>query len=92
MTATDGPQTGGLEAAGTPEEIEAHIAQTREQLAETVDALGAKLDVRARATEKAADLRASLTDADGRPTGTAWGAVAATAGLLAAAVWRRSRR
>jgi F0F1-type ATP synthase membrane subunit b/b' len=37
----------------TPEEIEAHIQQSRERLASTVDALTAKLDVKEQAKQKA---------------------------------------
>lgn len=37
----------------TPEEIEAHIEASRERLADTVDALSAKLDVKAQAKQKA---------------------------------------
>ncbi len=37
----------------TPDEIQAHIEQTRQDLAETVDALSAKADVKARAQEQA---------------------------------------
>ena len=36
----------------TPEEIEADLARTREDLAETVEALSAKLDVKTRARDK----------------------------------------
>lgn len=76
----------------TPEEIEAHIEQTRAALTDTVDALAAKLDVKARAGERVSEVRASLTDGEGRPTAPAWGAVATTAAVLALVVWRRSRR
>jgi hypothetical protein len=37
----------------TPDEIKADIEQTRAQLADTVDALTDRLDVKARATERA---------------------------------------
>ncbi|QIM21878.1 DUF3618 domain-containing protein [Phycicoccus sp. HDW14] len=92
MTAADTPTPGSAGPGRTPEEIEAHIAATREALAETVDALGAKLDVRARAADRVATVRASLTDEQGRPTAPAWGGLAAAAGLTALVVWRRSRR
>ena len=44
-----GPQEPQQQAqAQTPEQIEAEIEQTRQDLADTVDALGAKMDVKAR--------------------------------------------
>jgi len=47
---TSAPHT----ANGTADidQLQTHIEQTREELAETVDALGAKLDVKTRAKEK----------------------------------------
>jgi len=62
----------------TPEELEAEIAVQREQLADTVDALSAKLDVKAQARAKVEDAKASTvakvadvkdraTTPDGRP-------------------------
>lgn len=52
----------------SPERLEAEIAAQREALAETVDALTAKLDVKARAQAKASDLKGQVTDDRGRPT------------------------
>ena len=43
----------------TPDEIEADIAQQREQLAGTIDALSAKLDVKSQAQAKVADAKAT---------------------------------
>lgn len=37
----------------SPEEIQAHIEQTRRELGDTVDALGAKFDVKTRAQQQA---------------------------------------
>lgn len=59
-------------------DLEAEIAETREHLGETVDALAAKLDVKARAK-----------DADKRPLAAA---LIVAAGLTAAVVlWPRGR-
>lgn len=54
--ATDGPdatlsQNGAV--GQSREEIQAHIEETRRELGETVDALGAKLDVKTRAKDQA---------------------------------------
>jgi hypothetical protein len=77
-------------APGTVE-IEADIEAQREHLAETVDQLAHKLDVKAQAKERAAQMRDRATTADGKPRpgllAVAVGA-AAVAGLL---VWWRRR-
>lgn len=74
----------------TPEQIEAEIEAQRAQLAETVDQLSAKLDVKSRAQHKAADLRNRATTPSGSPRPEV---LAAAASLLAMAVvlvwWRR---
>lgn len=76
----------------TPEAIEAEIARRREELADTVDALQAKLDVKARATHKAADLKDRATTDSGKPrpdlTGAVIGVVVVVVALV---VWRRRR-
>ena len=76
----------------TPEELEADVARQREQLAETVDDLAAKLDVKSQAQQKVAALKDSATTADGFPRPE----VLAAAGSLAAMalvliVWRLRR-
>lgn len=81
-----------VEAGKTPEEIEAEIALQREQLATTVDQLTDKLDVKARAQDKVADLKDAATTDDGAPRPEV---LAAAASLLAMAVvlvvWRLRR-
>ena len=51
----------------SPEEIQAEIEQQREQLAGTLDALSAKLDVKAQAQTKVAEVKDRATTDDGRP-------------------------
>jgi hypothetical protein len=65
----------------SPEDLERSIAQQREELAKTVDALQAKFDVRTRARHKVEELREH----------PAWlGAAAATVVVaVALVVWRR---
>ena len=46
----------------SPEEIEADLEQTRHDLAETVDALSAKLDVKSRAREQVAATKQRAAD------------------------------
>lgn len=76
----------------TPEQLEADIARQREALAETVDALHDRLDVKSRARGKAAELKGRATTADGspRPDLMAGAAVAAVVVVLLV-VWRRRR-
>ena len=69
---------------GTPqEELERQIEQQREDLAQTVDALQAKLDVKAQAQRKAQEIRRH----------PAWigGTVVAVVAIGALVVWRRRR-
>ena len=55
----------------TPDEIQTEIEQQREQLAGTLDALSAKLDVKTQARTKAAEVTAGVkertTTESGRP-------------------------
>jgi hypothetical protein len=86
--------------------LEADIARTREDLAETVDQLAAKLDVKSRvrarmsgakedATRQLRALRDRATDAQGKPStttiGVGGGVIGVAAAVLAIALWRRSR-
>jgi len=85
----------------TPEEIQADIEQQRERLADTVDALSAKLDVKAQAkakvgdakattSAKVADLKDRATTSTGRPR-TELMAVGAVVVVVAVAIvwWKR---
>lgn len=46
----------------TPEEIEADIEQTREELGDTVEALAAKTDVKGRAKAKVEDTKEAISE------------------------------
>jgi len=76
--------------ARDPATIEADIVRQRQELARTVDALSDKLDVKARAEHKVAELKNSATTDSGRPRPvlvlTAGSAVAGIALLM---WWRR---
>lgn len=76
----------------TPEQIEAEIALQRERLADTVDELTAKLDVKSRAQAKVASLKDSATNDSGTPRpevlAAAGSLVAMTVVLL---LWRHRR-
>ena len=80
------------ETPRTPEEIEADIAAQREQLAETIDALTHKLDVKSQAKAKAAEVRDRATTDTGKPRPEL---LVGAGAFLAAAVgvwWWRHRR
>lgn len=76
---------------GTPAAIEADIERQREQLATTVDQLQAKLDVKSRAQDKAAQLKARATTADGKPRPDLLGAAAIAVLALGALIYLRRR-
>lgn len=71
------------ENATIAEQLEADIERQREELATTVDALQARLDVKARARHKVEEVRDRATDDQGRPTPQV---VAVAAAVLVAAV------
>lgn len=89
--------------APSVDELETDISHTRDDLADTVDALAAKFDVKTRARERietvrsqakdaSQDVRERLIDEEGKPRRGAIGAAAVTAaGVLAAVVIRKRR-
>ena len=72
-----------------PAAIEADIIRQRAQLAETVDALSERLDVKARVEHKVADIKNNATTASGRPRPSLVLAAAATVAGVALLVWWR---
>jgi hypothetical protein len=76
----------------TPEEIQADIEQQREQLAETVDQLAHKLDVKAQAKAKVDDLKDRATTDDGKPEPALIGIAAGAVVLVGLLIWWRRRR
>lgn len=75
---------------GSPEALEQQVEREREQLAQTVEALQAKLDVKANAKAKAAHMRDKATTDSGRPSPVVLGVAAAVVGI-GALLWWRSR-
>ena len=73
----------------TPEDIEAEIEQQREQLAETVDALTAKLDVKAQARAKADQFKDRVTTDDGQPRPEVIGGAVGVIVVMGLLVWWR---
>jgi hypothetical protein len=71
--------------------LEAEIEAQRDQLADTVDRLTHKLDVKAQAKERAADLKGRATTDAGRPRVELLVAVGAVVVLIGLVVWWRRR-
>lgn len=68
----------------TPEQIEAEIEATRERLGETVEALGAKADVKGRVSHRAQSVRE-------RHSTALLAGVGALVLVVGVVVWRRRR-
>jgi hypothetical protein len=80
-TRTEGPRD--------PATIEADIVRQREELARTVDALSSRLDVKARAEHKVAEVWDNATTDTGRPRPALVLAAGATIIGVALLVWWR---
>jgi MYXO-CTERM domain-containing protein len=76
----------------TPEEIQADIERQREHLAQTVDQLGHKLDVKAQTKAKVADVRDRATTDEGKPRPEVIGVAAAVVVGVGLLIWLRRRR
>lgn len=85
MSATTGSDGQGR----TPEEIETEIAAQRAQLADTVDQLSARLDVKSRTQQKAADLKDRATTDTGSPRPEVVAAAGSLLAIVIALVWWR---
>lgn len=75
----------------TPEEIQADIEEQREQLAQTVDQLTHKLDVKAQTKIKVDDLKDLATTDDGKPRPELIGVAAGALVVLGVLIWWRRR-
>jgi hypothetical protein len=74
-----------------PAAIEADLVRQREELARTVDALSAKLDVKARAEHKVGELKDAATTESGMPRPALLIVAGAMVAGVAFLVWRRRR-
>lgn len=94
---TPAPEEPTSESTPDIEELQTEIAKTREALGETVDALSAKTDVKARVGAKVDEAKGRVQDAATDDQGNLKpavpaGAAAVAVGIVALLVWRRRRR
>jgi len=81
-----------MTGSSDPAVIQAEIEATRARLGQTVDQLGARLDVRAHAREKAFVARDTVVETYRESPPVVVGGALALAGLVAGlVVWRRKR-
>ena len=83
------PTTTQPTTSNDPDAIRQDIERTREELAETVDALHAKLDVKTQARERVARMKEQATTETGRPRPEVVAAVVGAVLLVAGLVWWR---
>jgi hypothetical protein len=75
----------------SPDDIQADIEQQREHLAETVDQLAHKLDVKAQGKAKVEELKDRATTDDGKPRPEVIAGAAVVFAAFVALVWWRRR-
>lgn len=85
------PETSAANGASDPDAIRADIERTREELAETVDRLHAKLDVKSQAKATVARAKDRATTDTGKPRPELAAAAAGALLLVAGLVWWRRR-
>ena len=81
-----------MTAANDPEQIQAEIEATRAQLGRTVDELSSRLDVPARAKEKAARAKDTAVETYRESPPAVIGAAVALAGLVLGVIILRRKR
>ena len=75
----------------TPDQIQADIETQREQLADTVDQLSAKLDVKSHTQARVAAAKDRATTDSGKPRPEVLGAAGSLLAMAIALVWWRRR-
>ena len=83
------PTTTKPTVSNDPDAIREDIERTREELAETVDALHAKLDVKTQAKERVARVKDQATTDTGKPRPEVVAGVVGAVLLIAGLVWWR---
>jgi hypothetical protein len=92
---TSGSTSNGSASGGAgpndPDAIREEIERTRDDLAETVDALHAKLDVKSQARAKVNQVKSQATTASGAPRPDLIAGAAGVVLLIAGFVWWRRK-
>jgi hypothetical protein len=88
-SASDGSASPGSRASGDPDAIREEIERTRDDLAQTVDALHAKLDVKGQARAKVAQVKEQATTDSGKPRPDLIAGAAGAVLLIAGLIWWR---
>ena len=86
---TRAPATTTPTSSGDPEVIREEIERTRDDLAGTVDALQAKLDVKSQARARVARVKDQATTDTGQPRSEVVAGVVGAVLLVTGLVWRR---
>jgi chromosome segregation ATPase len=81
----------GTQEASDPDAIREEIERTRDDLAETVDALHAKLDVKGQARAKVNQVKSQATTASGKPRPELVAGAAGAVLLIAGLIWWRKQ-
>jgi hypothetical protein len=87
----DGSASAGTQASNDPDAIREEIERTRDDLAETVDALHAKLDVKGQARAKIDRVKDQATTASGQPRPELVAGAAGVVLLIAGLIWWRKQ-
>lgn len=91
VSAQPHPTTSTPTTSKDPDAIRADIERTREELAETVDALHAKLDVKSQAKARLARAKDQATTDTGKPRPELVSGAAGAVLVLAGLIWWRKR-
>ena len=83
------PSSSGIQGSNDPDAIREEIERTRDDLAETVDALHAKLDVKGQARAKVNQVKSQATTASGKPRPELVAGAAGVVLLIAGLIWWR---
>ena len=86
---SNGSASEGTQGSSDPDAIREEIERTRDDLAETVDALHAKLDVKSQARAKVDQVKSQATTAAGKPRPELIAGAAGLVLVIAGIVWWR---